>query len=214
VIGVALLSGGLDSGVASACFAERPGHELRAALFCDYGQRAAAPELRAARGLAERLGTVLHHYQLPWLRDLAQRSGTALLAGNDAPPAATATAPGDDASARAVWVPARNAVFVSIAAALAETVGADCVIAGFNREEAATFPDNSRAFVDAATAFLQLGTRDGLHVQSPTIDWDKPRIVAEAQRLGFGADDFWSCYHGGAAPCGRCESCVRSRFSR
>ena len=118
------------------------------------------------------------------------------------------------ASARAVWVPARNAVFVSIAAALAETVGAGCVIAGFNREEAATFPDNSRAFLEAATAFLGLGTRDGMRVESPTVDWDKPRIVAEAQRLGFVQDDFWSCYDGGERPCGRCESCVRSRFSR
>lgn len=214
MIGVALLSGGLDSGVAAACFAERPEHELRAALFCDYGQRAAAPELRAATRLAQRLGVELHRYELPWLRSLAERSGAALIAGNDALPGATAEAPGDEASARAVWVPARNAVFVSIAAALAETVGAGCVIAGFNREEAATFPDNSRAFLEAATAFLGLGTRDGMRVESPTVDWDKPRIVAEAQRLGFVQDDFWSCYDGGERPCGRCESCVRSRFSR
>ena len=129
-------------------------------------------------------------------------------------PEASADAPGDEQSARAVWVPARNAVFVSAAGALAEAVGAGCVIAGFNREEAETFPDNSRAFLDAATAFLGLGTRDGLQVVSPTIDWDKPRIVEEALRLGYGPDDFWSCYEGGDAPCGRCESCVRSRFTR
>jgi 7-cyano-7-deazaguanine synthase len=105
-------------------------------------------------------------------------------------------------------------VLVSVAGALAETVGADCVIAGFNREEAATFPDNSRAFLQAATAFLGLGTRAGLEVVSPTLEWDKERIVAEALRKGFGPADFWSCYEGGDAPCGRCESCVRSRFSR
>ena len=214
MIGVALLSGGLDSGVAAACFAESDRHELRAALFCDYGQRAAAPELRAASGLADRLGVQLHQYQLPWLRDLAQRAGAALVDDDASLPQATVQAPGDDASARAVWVPARNAVFVSVAAALAETLGADCLVAGFNREEAATFPDNSRAFLEAATAFLGLGTRDGLKVVSPTIDWDKARIVTEAQRLGFAATDFWSCYDGGARPCGRCESCVRSRFSR
>jgi len=127
---------------------------------------------------------------------------------------ATAGSPGDEASARAVWVPARNAVFVSVAAALAETLGADCVVAGFNREEAETFPDNSRAFLDAATTFLSHGTRDGIAVLSPTIDWDKERIVTEARHLGFGPGDFWSCYEGGDAPCGRCESCVRSRFTR
>ena len=214
MIGVALLSGGLDSGVAAACFAEQSGCELRAALFCDYGQRAAARELRAAEQLAARLGVELHRYELPWLASLAQRSGAAIVDRGAALPAASAGAPGDEQSARAVWVPARNAVFVSVAGALAEAVGASCVIAGFNREEAETFPDNSRAFLDAATAFLGLGTRDGLQVVSPTIDWDKPRIVEEAVRLGYGPDDFWSCYEGGDAPCGRCESCVRSRFTR
>lgn len=212
--GVALLSGGLDSGVAAACFAEPPDCRLRAALFCDYGQRAAARELEAATALAVRLGVELHRYELPWLAALAAQSGAALVEGGGALPTSSAAAPGDETSARAVWVPARNAVLVSVAGAMAETVGADCVIAGFNREEAATFPDNSRAFLQAATAFLGLGTRAGLQVVSPTLEWDKERIVAEALRLGFGPADFWSCYEGGDAPCGRCESCVRSRFSR
>ena len=212
--GVALLSGGLDSGVAAACFAAQPDGRLRAALFCDYGQRAAAPELEKATALAARLDVELHRYELPWLAALAARSGAALVEGGGALPTSSADATGDEASARAVWVPARNAVLVSVAGALAETVGADCVIAGFNREEAATFPDNSRAFLQAATAFLGLGTRAGLEVVSPTLEWDKERIVAEALRMGFGPADFWSCYEGGDAPCGRCESCVRSRFSR
>jgi len=214
VRGVALLSGGLDSGVAAATFDAQPENALCAALFCDYGQRALHQEARAATALARRLGAPLHRVELSWLADLARRAGAALVDDAAPLPAATPSAPGDEASARAVWVPARNAVFVSVAASLAETLGADCVVAGFNREEAATFPDNSRAFLDAATAFLALGTQGGLEVVSPTVDWDKERIVAEAVRLGFGPGDFWSCYDGGEAPCGRCESCVRSRFAR
>lgn len=212
--GVALLSGGLDSGVAAACFAEQAGCALRAALFCDYGQRAAAAELRAATALAARFGVALHRYELPWLAALASQSGAAIVDASAGLPEASAAAPGDEDSARAVWVPARNAVLVSVAGALAEALGASCVIAGFNREEAQTFPDNSRAFLEAGTSFLGLGTRDGVQVLSPTVDWDKERIVAEARRLGFGPGDFWSCYRGGELPCGRCESCVRSRFSR
>lgn len=212
--GVALLSGGLDSGVAAACFAEQPGNRLVAAIYCDYGQRAAEPERRHATRLAARLGVALHDYELPWLARLAASSGAAIVDRGRPLPTATATAPGDEASARAVWVPARNAVFVSLAGAAAEALGAGCVIAGFNREEAATFPDNSREFLEAATSFLAFGTRRGVEVVSPTVDWDKPRIVEEARRLGFEQADFWSCYEGGDAPCGRCESCVRSRFSR
>ena len=113
MIGVALLSGGLDSGVAAACFAEQPGCELRAALFCDYGQRAVAKELCAAQRLAARLDVALHRYELPWLASLAQRSGAAIVDRDAALPEASVGAPGDEQSARAVWVPARNAVFVA-----------------------------------------------------------------------------------------------------
>ncbi|MCK5941203.1 MAG: 7-cyano-7-deazaguanine synthase, partial [Planctomycetes bacterium] len=101
MIGVALLSGGLDSGVAAACFRERDGAELRAAVFCDYGQRAAVPERRAAAALAARWGVALHEVALPWLGELARTSGAALLAGGGALPAATPARPGDQASARA-----------------------------------------------------------------------------------------------------------------
>lgn len=213
-LGVALLSGGLDSGVAAALFQAVPGQRLVAALFCDYGQRAVRREAAAAAGLARHWQVPLTTIELPWLRDLARRSGSALFAGAAELPRGTAERPGDDASARAVWVPARNAVFVAVAAAFAETLGAGWVVAGFNREEAATFPDNSAEFVSAADRFLAFGTRNGVRVQSPTIGLDKAGIVAEARRLGFAAGDFWSCYEGGDLPCGTCESCLRSRWQR
>lgn len=211
---VALLSGGLDSGVAAAAFAAVPGQSLALCLFVDYGQRAVRREAAAAQALARRWQVPFAAIAAPWLGALAARAGSALLPGGGELPVATAAAPGDAQSAAAVWVPARNAVFVAIAAAHAEALGAGCVVAGFNREEAATFPDNSPAFVAAATQFLRHGTRTGVRVVSPTQDLDKAAIVALARRLGYAAADFWSCYEGGDRPCGRCESCVRSRWQR
>ena len=211
-LAVALLSGGLDSGVAAAC-AQRAGHSLATCLFFDYGQRAARREHAAAAALAKRWQAPFAAIALPWLGELAARAGSSLV-GHGEMPRGTIERPGDERSARAVWVPARNAVFVAIAAAHAEACGAQLVIAGFNREEAATFPDNSAAFTRAADAFLALGTRNGVAVQSPTLQWDKAAIVAEARRLGFSPADFWSCYDGGPEPCGRCESCLRSRWQR
>lgn len=214
MIGIALLSGGLDSAVAAARFVADAENELRAALFCDYGHRSAARERAAADGLARRFGAPLLTYDLPWLAELARASGCRLATGTGALPGSTKEAPGDNASAAQVWVPARNALFVSIAAAVGEVHGADCVVAGFNREEAETFPDNSAAFLEAATAFLQLGTRSGMQVVSPTIECSKSEIVADAKRMGFSPSDLWSCYEGGDRPCGQCESCVRSRWDR
>ena len=57
MIGVALLSGGLDSAVAAALFARAPGNHLALCLFCDYGQRAREPEAAASRALAKRFST-------------------------------------------------------------------------------------------------------------------------------------------------------------
>jgi 7-cyano-7-deazaguanine synthase len=209
--GIALLSGGLDSAVATASFAAAPGHLLVACLFCDYGQRARHRERAAVERLTARLGCLLRIVELPWLGALAQQARATLLPGTGALPVGTPERPGDAASAAAVWVPARNAVLVAIAAAHAEAIGADVVIAGFNREEAATFPDNSAAFLAAGSAFLGHGTRRGVQLTSPTIDLDKAGIVARAKAMGFTADDVWSCYDGGEAPCGRCESCQRSQ---
>lgn len=208
---IALVSGGLDSGVAAARFVA-DGGKVTHALFFLYGQRAAPREAAASRALAQRWGATWTPIELPWLGELASCAGSALTDRSRALPRGSAEEPGDAASAAAVWVPARNAVFVAIAAAFAEAHGADCVLAGFNREEGATFPDNSAAFVAAATAFLGHGTRTKVAVESPTLELDKAGIVAAARALGLGPEDFWSCYDGGDQPCGTCESCRRSRW--
>jgi 7-cyano-7-deazaguanine synthase len=205
---VALVSGGLDSGVACALHLEQGG-SLIAGLCFRYGQRAADPEVQAAKALGDRLGFPIQVLDLPWFANLGT-SGL-LRPDRDLPdPAADHwRADGLTASADAVWVPARNAVFVAIAAAHAEAAGVAVVLAGFNREEAATFPDNSPAFVAAASSFLALATKNQVRVEAPTGPLDKQQIAAEARRLGFPRDLFWSCYRGDRRPCGRCESCRR-----
>jgi len=210
--GVVLLSGGLDSAVAAMEFAAQPGQRIVAAVFCDYGQRAARREQAAAAALAVRRLWPFRRLELPWLGELAAAAGSALSPAGGELPTGTAERPGDARSAAAVWVPARNAVFVAIAAAIAETLGAAWVVTGWNAEEAATFPDNSAAFAAASDAFLAYGTRTRVRVQSPTLAMDKLAIVAAARRLGLLPDDVWSCYDGGEQPCGHCESCLRSRW--
>ena len=206
---VALLSGGLDSTVAVALWLER-GNALSLCLTADYGQRSAAKELMTARALAERFGAPWSAVPLPWLGEAAAVSGSALVDEAEQLPMGTPERPGDDASAARVWVPARNVVLLAVAAAYADSSGADCVLAGFNREEAATFPDNSDDFAAAMTKALSFGTRDGVRVESPTSGMEKPEIAAAALRLGIPRDAMWSCYGAGPDPCGRCESCLRS----
>jgi 7-cyano-7-deazaguanine synthase len=188
---VALLSGGLDSVVALAA-AARSAQPILALTF-DYGQPAAGREAQAARAVAERYCCEHRLVELGWYRELlpdAFRSG-------DAVPEPEVLG---EESAAAVWVPGRNLVFVAIAAAWAERLGAAEVVTGFNAEEAATFPDNSREFVAAA---------DRVRISAPLAGMDKAAIVKLGRELGAPLELAWSCYRGGERPCGRCESCQR-----
>jgi 7-cyano-7-deazaguanine synthase len=206
---VALLSGGLDSGTAAALW-RADGGELALCLTADYGQRAAGAEQRAAARLAQRWGAPWQPLELGWLAAAARRAGSALVDGGRRLPERSAAAPGDAGSAAAVWVPARNLVLLSAAAAFAEALAAGAVLAGFNREEAATFADNSQPFVESVNAALAYGARARVEVVSPTLAMSKPEIAMAARRCGLGPADFWSCYDAGPEPCGRCESCARA----
>lgn len=204
---VVLLSGGLDSAV-SLAYAVRDGSVLLCLTF-DYGQQAAKREIRAAAALCEHYKVPHRVEELPFFRAITT---TALVVGNDLPEPeidALDDPVRADRDAARVWVPNRNGVIINIAAAFAEQLGASAVVAGFNREEAAAFPDNSAAFVDAATAALYYSTRNRVRVISYTQNLDKTGIVRLGKRLGVPFDHIWSCYRGGEEMCGRCESCLR-----
>jgi 7-cyano-7-deazaguanine synthase len=210
---VALLSGGLDSTVAFVA-ARSAGGKALVALTADYGQVAAEREIAASRRIAAAQSVPHRVVDLSFLRSLASGNPLVDPAARLPEPTEKEIEAGGEAtrlSAAAVWVPNRNGLLVAVAAAFAESLGAGRVITGFNREEAETFPDNSRAFLDAATASLLLSTRNGVRVESPTADLDKAAIVKLGRSQGAPLEHVWSCYRSLPSPCGRCESCGRFR---
>jgi 7-cyano-7-deazaguanine synthase len=181
------------------------------ALTVDYGQRAAERETASARAICARLDVPHERLDLRWLGALG---GSALTSGSAMPHPANDQLDSLEVtreSAKAVWVPNRNGVLINAAAAIAERRGAERVVVGFNSEEAATFPDNSEAFLEAATAALRFSTANGVRVHCYTAAWDKRRIVAELAGAmpEFPFELVWSCYEGGERACGSCESCKR-----
>lgn len=195
-----MLSGGLDSAVSLAAAARK--HRIRLALTFDYGQRAAKREIAAARSLSSWLRIPHRTMKLPWLGEI---TGTALVDRKRKLPRSI----DGFRSAAAVWVPNRNGVFLNVCAAFAESLGAKWVVTGFNAEEAATFPDNSEAFVRAANRAFSFSTANGVRVVSYVARLEKPAIVRLGLRLGVPLPKLWSCYEGGRKPCGTCESCLR-----
>lgn len=205
---IALLSGGLDSTVNVKRALEDA--EVVLALTCDYGQRSARREIEAAAAVASRLRIPHRIIALPWLAEITK---TALVdVSKDLPtPSDDDLDSKADATAAAVWVPNRNGVFVSIAAAFAESLDCDAVIVGFNAEEGATFPDNSRAFFDATDAALALSTLKKVRLLCHTLDMSKADVVRFARSIDAPLDLIWPCYGAGAEMCWACESCRRLR---
>ncbi len=206
---VVLLSGGLDSAVNLKRAHDDLGVAI--ALTFDYGQRAARREAAAAALMCRQLDISHRLVELPWLAEIC----TSALVNREAEMPRLAAHQLDDArvsggeTAKAVWVPNRNGVFVNIAAAFAESLGALSIVAGFNAEEAATFPDNSGQFVSAANSALALSTRGPVRLMSYTGDLRKADIVRLGRETGAPLASIWSCYHGEHQECWECESCAR-----
>ncbi|MGJ7028534.1 7-cyano-7-deazaguanine synthase QueC [Methanothermobacter sp. THM-1] len=203
---ISILSAGMDSGVSTALLSRE--YDISAITF-DYGQRSAQMEVRYARKLSEYLGIEHRVIELPWLGELG---GSVLTDDGELP------SPGDldDVeecleTARKVWVPGRNIVFTSVGVSFAEALDADAVIVGWDREEAATFPDNSREFLEAFNSLLGIGTLRGVRVLAPVIDMTKKEIVEAGMEMDFPFELTYSCYTGEDVHCGVCESCLRRR---
>ncbi len=224
-IGIVLLSGGLDSTVA-LWWAIREGEydELHTLTFL-YGSK----EERVIKKVCEKLASLSEvgkqvFLDLPWLREFSIKAGATLIEGGNIPPEVSIKMLEDKnimrRASRSVWIPARNLCFVSIAASYAESIGEEAeIIAGFNREEAETFPDNSPTFVERVNALLEVSTlKSKVILKSPLIHLDKKGICTLAKSLRVPVEYSNSCYdpvgiteNGKPIHCGSCESCARRK---
>ncbi len=205
---VVLLSAGLDSSV-NFLWAKRES-EVALALTFDYGQRARDREIAAASGLAAQFNVPHRVIQLPFFADF---TATSLVNTSVEIPRESQISIDDYQTsmrtAAMVWVPNRNGIFLNVAAAFAEGLHADWIVPGFNIEEATTFPDNSEAYLQAATGALQYSTANHVQVKCFTTAMNKTEIATKGRELGLDFHGVWPCYFGGERPCGTCESCQR-----
>jgi len=201
---VVLLSGGLDSATALAWAVREKGWSCHTLVF-DYGQRHRV-ELEASAQVAHFFGVQDHRVIAV---DLGVIGGSALTSGISVPKDAS-----HSAEIPVTYVPARNLVFLALAAGLAETVGAEKLVIGANIVDYSGYPDCRQEFLSSFQATALLGTKTGaeggsLEVVAPLIALDKSEIIAMGLRLGVDYTLTRSCYdpdaHG--MPCGHCDSC-------
>ena len=194
---VVLLSGGLDSVVNLKMASQKT--EVAVALTFDYGQEAARNEIQAARECASAIGIPHKVIVLDWYESLLPDNSCSRqrLEGEDVYPAG-------------IWIPNRNAVFVSIGAAFAEKLGAEIVVMGLNREEARWFPDNSAEFIEAVNRMLSYSTSNSVKLVSYTVSLSKREMVELGIKVNAPLDLIYSCYRGSSDQrmCGECRSCL------
>ena len=207
---VVLLSGGMDSAVVLTLVASsgwRP-H----ALTVRYGQRHAA-EVEAARRVAAAVGVDGH---LVIDLDLTAIGGSALTSDIEVPK--RPRSPGED-PIPPTYVPARNTIFLSLALAWAEVLGARDLFIGVSAVDSAGYPDCRREFVTAFEAVANAGTRalsggERYRIRAPLLDLDKAETVRLGRELGVDFSLTRSCYdpRTDGRPCGSCDSCrLRAR---
>ncbi len=108
------------------------------------------------------------------------------------------------------YVPFRNGVFLSIAAALAEKERCDAIFIGVVQEDSSGYPDCSAEFIGAFERALDLGTSRDFHprIKTPLVHLSKAQIVSLAFEIGVPLELTWSCYEREDAACGLCDSCL------
>ncbi|MBZ4419261.1 7-cyano-7-deazaguanine synthase QueC [Myxococcus sp. RHSTA-1-4] len=204
---VVLISGGLDSTTCLA-MAKAKGFEP-VCLAVAYGQRHAV-ELEQARKVASAMG--VKDFRIVSI-DLRQVGGSALTADIEVPK----DRPADEMShgIPVTYVPARNALFLSLALGLAEVVGATDIYIGVNAVDYSGYPDCRPEFIRSFEAMANLATKAGVEgarftVHAPLSGLAKADIIREGVKLGVDYGLTHSCYDPDpqGRACGRCDSCL------
>lgn len=201
---ILLLSGGLDSYTAGA-IARAEGFRLHA-LTIRYGQTH-LQEIEAARRVARALEVAQHVELTLDLRGIAASA----LTGAAAVPK---DRPIDATDIPVTYVPARNTIFLSLALAWAETLGAHDIVLGVNALDYSGYPDCRPEYIQAFETLARLATKAGVEgetfkIHTPLITLTKAQIIRRGLDLGLEYGLTHSCYDPDpqGRPCGHCDSC-------
>lgn len=199
---IVLLSGGLDSLVSLGLSKEKYNVEL--ALTFDYGQKSVNEEISSSAKICDYYNLKHKVIKLDFLKNITH---TSLCSEKEIP---TGTQLSNlNESAKNVWVPNRNGLFLNIAGSFADSEDYDFLIIGANKEEAQTFPDNTKEFIECINKEFEYSTLKHPKVIAPLINYDKNDIVKQALNNNIPLEYVYSCYQGGERHCGVCESCMR-----
>lgn len=204
-----LVSGGLDSTTCLALAVKEYGHENVVGLSIFYGQRH-DKEIKAADAVCEYYK--VEHITLD-LSTMFQFSDCTLLQHSDGEiPEESYDKQLEKTNGKPVstYVPFRNGLFLSSAAAIALSKGCSKIYYGAHADDAAgnAYPDCSSDFNNAMNTAIYEGSGKQLSIEAPFINKNKAGVVKIGMELGVPYELTWSCYEGHDKACGKCGTCI------
>lgn len=197
---VCIISGGMDSAL-SAKMAQAEGYEI-IALHFNYGQRTEVKELECFRKIAAAVdASESYEIDLPFFEQIGASALT-----DDSIEVPTG---GLEEGIPVTYVPFRNGIFLSIAAAVAEKHAAQALFIGVVEEDSSGYPDCRENYIEQMQHAINLGTKEEtkLEIKMPLVALKKSQIVQKSLALGVPLKDTWSCYKSEEKACGLCDSC-------
>ena len=197
-----LFSGGLDS-TTTLAIARAEKYNITA-LTINYKQRHSF-EIEASKKILSKMTDIKH---IIFDIDLSRIGGSALTDNKiDVPNNETSGIP-------ITYVPARNTIFLSIAASFAEKYSIPNIFIGVNAIDYSGYPDCRPEFITAFQNTINLGTKAGIEgniikIHTPLIDLTKSDIITKGINLGVDYSQTVSCYKASCLgeACGLCDSC-------
>ena len=208
---VVLLSGGIDSTTCLGVAVNKYGKDNVLALSLTYGQKH-EKELNCAKAVAEHYGVKFHSMDLS---SVFIFSDCPLLQGREAiehGSYAEQIAKNGEGTV-ATYVPFRNGLMLSTAAAIAVSVDADVIYYGAHADDAAgrAYPDCTPEFEEAMNEAIFEGTGQKVRMEAPLLNMNKAEVVKLGLSLNVPYHLTWSCYEGKEHQCGTCGTCIDRR---
>ena len=208
-----LNSGGVDSTTCVAIAVDKYGKDnvITASLY--YGQKH-DKELQCARKIADYYGLRHIEEDISNVMKYAKDVCTLVKGGNDIEHKSYADQIAENGEGRvATYVPFRNGLLLSIAAAYADSLfpGQEVeIFYGAHADDAAgrAYADCSPEFADAMDTAISIGTYGNIHINRPLINMNKVQVVKTGLDLKVPYELTWSCYEGGKKACGTCGTCI------
>ncbi len=204
---IVLLSGGLDSAT-TLYIAGEEGFSIHALSF-RYGQQH-AQELESASMIARAAG-VADHAIISLDARLFEGSaltGSAAVPEYRSPSEMAAMIP-------QTYVPARNTVFLAMALAFGEVIGARDIFIGVNAMDYSGYPDCRPEFITAFQRLAEVATKEAVEgnparIHAPLLNMTKAEIIRRGLKLGIDYSMTHSCYNPDTEgrSCGRCDACI------